>query len=768
MGEGLARAEAPPGAGAGAGAGEDEALRREVERLREEVALAEARGLPPPADLGGPEVGVRVLPFSDGGAYEGETVDGLRHGRGEHRCANGDRYEGGWRFDKRHGRGEMVFVSGMRYVGEWIDDQAQGEGECWYPGGQHYVGEWRADHRWGWGRLELPGGDTYEGEWLDDVMHGMGVFAYTDGSRFEGEFVVGERRKGTFISGDGRSEYSGGWRNGLRHGYGTFREEGGMRYRGGWEGDLRHGEGLCEYADGVTYEGPWKRDLMHGPRGTLTQSGGLRYMGEFRANQQQGQGTCTFENGDIYSGEWQDGQRCGQGKCLYATGDEYEGSWIGGLRQGKGRCKFASGDDYRGDWAGNERHGYGVCVFADGTQFRGEWERGAWVQSTADPTATKVFGPGAARATAGAEAVFGIEAFDDEGNRRLSGGDEFLCVLQKASDSPEPPTPAVVEVTPRVNAGGLSVGCDGSAKGTPPASREGADADLDAVWAKVEDGADGTYVVRYTPQDVGTFKLFVLIGDSEPVADSPYTVRVNPGAPEPATCQLLGEGRRRAIRSESSEFLIEFRDQLGHRCAGVIDLPLNISLSNGTGSVPVSCEPVGNGRVRCKYKASRPGFYRLSLSSGGHPVGRSPYSVRVWDSEEAAERGEAKAAVATGGGEPNRAPPDQSAVWEGIARTEFAADGCDDGWDSEPEIQETEEERYIKENPDVPVVEHLEDIWKVGKWQKEAAALDRKEKEKNLRRLRARFEREFGDLSASPLALGAPLPPGLQALAALD
>ena len=83
-------------------------------------------------------------------------------------------------------------------------------------------------------------------------------------------------------------------------------------------------------------------------------------------------------------------------------------------------------------------------------------------------------------------------------------------------------------------------------------------------------------------------------------------------------------------------------------------------------------------------------------------------------------------------------------------------------------MQETEEERYIKENPDVPVVEHLEDIWKVGKWQREAAALERKEKEKRLRRLRARFEREFGDLEASPLAPGAPLPAALAGLAALD
>jgi len=751
-------------AGEGRGAGvlgdpAGEALRGEVERLRLEVARAEEAGGRALAAAGGAmEAGVRVLSFSDGGTYEGETVDGMRHGRGEHRCANGDRYDGGWRFDKRHGRGEMVFVSGLRYVGEWADDKTEGEGECWYPGGQHYVGEWRADHRWGWGRLELPGGDTYEGEWLDDVMHGMGHFAYADGSRFEGEFVVGERRKGTFVSADGRSEYSGGWRGGLRHGHGTFREEGVMRYKGGWEADQRHGEGRCEYADGVAYEGPWERDLMHGPRGTLTRSGGLRYVGGFAANRQEGQGTCTFENGDTYSGEWRAGQQNGQGKCLYANGDEYVGAWADGAREGKGRCRFASGDDYRGDWAGGERHGYGVCVFSDGAKFRGEWDRGAWVQSTADPAATKVFGPGASRATAGQEAVFVIEAYDEDGNRRLSGGDEFLCVLQKkAAEGSET---ALLPDSP--GAGG---GTGGEAAPPGPATA------ADSVWASLDDGGDGSYVVRYTPPEVGSFQLFVLIGDSEPVAASPYAVRVGPGAPHPAACELDGEGRRRAVRGERAEFHVQARDRLGHTCEGEVDLPLELSLSDGGGAVPVRCEPAGGGRVRCAYSAPRPGYYRLTVTSSGVPVGQSPYSVRVWDTAEQAEASTAEGPAAAEGSGPEegaRAPPDQAAVWEGIARMEFAADGCDDGWDSEPEVQETEEERYIKENPDVPVVEHLEDIWKVGKWQREAAALERKEKEKRLRRLRARFEREFGDLEASPLAPGAPLPAALAGLAALD
>jgi MORN repeat len=63
-----------------------------------------------------------------------------------------------------------------------------------------------------------------------------------------------------------------------------------------------------------------------------------------------------------------------------------------------------------GEWKDDKRHGYGVCKFADGTKFRGEWEDDGWVQSAAEPELCRVSGAGVARATAGREAAFGIEA----------------------------------------------------------------------------------------------------------------------------------------------------------------------------------------------------------------------------------------------------------------------------------------------------------------------------------------------------------------------
>ena len=42
---------------------------------------------------------------------------------------------------------------------------------------------------------------------------------------------------------------------------------------------------------------------------------------------------------------------------------------------------------------------------------------------------SQVLGPGIARATAGQDAVFGIEARDEMKNKRLCGGDEFAVKL---------------------------------------------------------------------------------------------------------------------------------------------------------------------------------------------------------------------------------------------------------------------------------------------------------------------------------------------------
>lgn len=61
---------------------------------------------------------------------------------------------------------------------------------------------------------------------------------------------------------------------------------------------------------------------------------------------------------------------------------------------------------------------------------------------------------------------------------------------------------------------------------------------------------------------------------------------------------------------------------------------------------------------------------------------------------------------------------DKSGYWERIARDAFCSvDGNMDGWSSDGE-DETPEDKFSKAHPDVPVIDKLEDLWKVGQLQK--------------------------------------------------
>ena len=60
--------------------------------------------------------------------YDGDLVDGIRHGQGIETYANGNKYDGEWKDGKRHGQGIMTYVSGNKYVGEWKNGKKHDEG----------------------------------------------------------------------------------------------------------------------------------------------------------------------------------------------------------------------------------------------------------------------------------------------------------------------------------------------------------------------------------------------------------------------------------------------------------------------------------------------------------------------------------------------------------------------------------------------------------------------------------------------------------------
>ena len=702
-------------------------------------------GLPP----GAIPVVSQTVKYGNGDTYTGETVGTVRHGRGVHQCEDGDVYEGEWRDDLRHGEGRMTFARGLEYVGSWVRDKAEGDGVCTYENGDVYDGEWRNDHRWGWGVLDLASGDSYEGQWFDDKIEGKGRYTYADGAYFEGEFRDGHRLKGTYASADGRVEYVGAWREGVRHGYGVYHESGRYKYMGEWRDDARHGAGKCVFADGSVYEGGWREDGYHG-RGKL--SGREETLEcEWVDGVAQGEGTLAAASGETYAGTFKAGAFDGVGAWQGADGERYEGQFARGKRHGKGRCVWVDGTTYTGDWKDGKRHGYGVCVFSDGVRYRGEWEDDEWVQSGAEPSLCALYGGGLARAKAGDAAKFVIEARDELGNARLSGGDGFVAYLEERSDE-----------------GGEEEGDGGDGGDSRAVVTYGGS---DRVWCTVDDRDDGTYEVSYNCTRAGRFWLYVLLGADELVGAAPYAVTVAAARPAPRKCSVSGRGRQSALASEEGSFVVSVLDRFGNACAGAAEVEVAISASDVAGErVDVTVDDEGNGRLRVAYTIDRAGFYRIDVSSHGEAVGASPYSLVVRDEEVlAVEGGEGEQLqLEDGSGAPAApgqamvavqrravplpyetesgdarafAPEDSISLWERIAEAEWAFDGAEEGWDSDVEA-ETAEEKFMRENPDTAVVTDLRDVHKVGRLQKFQEEKEQKARIKRLAELRRKLEEE--------------------------
>jgi hypothetical protein len=138
--------------------------------------------------LGRPH-GVGKLAFSDGslqwmakfnnegdgvgnGSYKGEFREGLRHGQGRFRYADGRVFEGVW----EHGmprEGTTTFVNGDVYRGEYA----------------------RNGDKSGKGVYEYVSGALYEGYWLRNRRHGFGSYKDADGVQLGSGMIAWENGK---------------------------------------------------------------------------------------------------------------------------------------------------------------------------------------------------------------------------------------------------------------------------------------------------------------------------------------------------------------------------------------------------------------------------------------------------------------------------------------------------------------------------------------------------------------------------------------------
>ena len=173
--------------------------------------------------------------------YEGDIVDGLRHGSGQLTYPDGRVYIGefvqGLPSDSE---GLMVFADGSRYEGTFVDGTMQGYGTFRWESGDMYVGTFTAGSITGTGRMYWADTNTtYTGSVESGEMHGLGRLIWPDGRVFAGSFNAN-----------------------ARHGFGVYELADGSSYRGFFEANERHGDGVYTRSDGTKEFQRWNSGAL--------------------------------------------------------------------------------------------------------------------------------------------------------------------------------------------------------------------------------------------------------------------------------------------------------------------------------------------------------------------------------------------------------------------------------------------------------------------------------------------------------------------------
>ncbi|XP_042338116.1 ankyrin repeat and MYND domain-containing protein 1 isoform X2 [Plectropomus leopardus] len=114
--------------------------------------------------------GLGVQGWPDGARYEGEFVNGFKHGKGRYTWKNGEFYEGSFYKDYRHGDGVYCWPTGHKFTGKFYLNRKEGYGQQLFSDGAVFQGLYHADQRFGPGVFTYPDGRKDVGLWLGERL----------------------------------------------------------------------------------------------------------------------------------------------------------------------------------------------------------------------------------------------------------------------------------------------------------------------------------------------------------------------------------------------------------------------------------------------------------------------------------------------------------------------------------------------------------------------------------------------------------------------
>ena len=351
--------------------------------------------------------------------YEGEYLNGKRHGKGKEYFDNGKiEYEGEYLNGERSGKGKeyykvyfgvgqsIYYFVKLKYEGEYLHGKMHGKGKLYSPINEdklQFQGEFRNGKKWDGKIYDYCGKVEYEiknGNGIGEIM----LVNYSDevgDCHYIGEYKNGERNgKGKEYDGSSYLIYEGEYLNGKKWNGKGYDTEGNIIY------EIKNGNGEIKVllhtkkGLGCIFNGEYKNGNI--TKGKFYHCGNLVFEGEYLNGEFWNGIYYEYDDDDhkILEGEIKNGKLNGKGKEYYINGKlKFEGEylkdkrWNGKIYDRKGlgniilELKNGNGEGkeyytntnlkFEGKYLNGLKHGKGKEYFSSGAlEYDGEYLNG--------------------------------------------------------------------------------------------------------------------------------------------------------------------------------------------------------------------------------------------------------------------------------------------------------------------------------------------------------------------------------------------------------
>ncbi|MDQ5921696.1 MAG: hypothetical protein QG673_1755 [Pseudomonadota bacterium] len=187
--------------------------------------------------------GEGIAEYSNGSRYKGAFVNGIRHGQGKHTDINKNIISGEWNNNNLESTAtiNIVYYSTKKvYSGSHQNGIPHGDGVIKYADGSSHEGNFVNGSLCGKGSYTDKKGNKVSGTWENGkITTAKIVTQYADGKVYEGEHdeTGNPHGQGVLKDSDGVRSYQGTFEHGALRGHGSYTDENGNTTSGIYEGD---------------------------------------------------------------------------------------------------------------------------------------------------------------------------------------------------------------------------------------------------------------------------------------------------------------------------------------------------------------------------------------------------------------------------------------------------------------------------------------------------------------------------------------------------